>query len=338
MANIKLSVSLIGREVERLFSETTVSHGEVYENPVFGTHFVYGVDPIEPQKEAAHRRLVAREWFALNSPADAPPLPTNERERQCCKWTGRPLDFFVAQFARSLWDRCDVKEHASFADYVSGVLWEHENGAAGSRLPHSSEVIAELKRRFPPRKLEGLSCFCWSRPGRKKGVSSKESREMKKLAARIRGEDDAVGYLGKFPAEVAFVIARNVEKTLAIRWETEQEEMVRRGDPREVACMTGMDKRELDYAIARIPPDVQSDAAAEQHVIRLLANLSPDWAWWVAHLVADYEEAKFERSKPSSTECRPGQNMGGAKLDQNAAIPNAVRRAMALAESFLRSS
>ena len=299
---------------------------------------VYGIEPIEPQKEAARRRLVAREWFALNSPADAPPLPTNERERQYCKWAAGPLDFFVAQYARSLWDRCDVKEHASFADYVSGVLWEHENGAAGSRLPHSSEVIAELKRRFPPRKLEGLSCFCWSSPGRKKGLSSKESREMKKLAARIRAEDDAVGYLGNFPPEVAFVIARNVEKTLAIRWETEQEEMVRRGDPREVARTTGRHKRELDYAIARIPPDVQSDAAAEQHVIRLLANLSPDWAWWVAHLVADYEEAKFERSKRSSTECRPGQNMGGAKLDQNAAIPNAVSRAMALAESFYKAA
>ena len=72
---------------------------------------------------------------------------------------------------------------------------------------------------------------------------------MKKLAARIRAEDDAVGYLGIFPAEVAFVIARNVEKTLAIRWETEQEEMVRRGDPREVACMTAGDKRELDDAM-----------------------------------------------------------------------------------------
>jgi hypothetical protein len=329
MANIKLSESLIGREVERLFSETTASHGEVYENPVLGTHFVYGVDPIEPQKEAAYRAFLAREWFALNSPADAPPLPTNERERQYCKWAAGPLDFFVAQYARSLWDRCDVKEHASFADYVSGVLWEHENGAAGSRLPHSSQVIAELKRRFPPRKLDGLSCFCWSRPGRKKGLSSKESREMKKLAARIRAEDDAVRYLGKFPPEVAFVIARNVEKTLAIKWDAEQEEMIRRGDPREVLCMTDTDKRNLDHAVARIPPDIQSDAAAEQHVIRLLAKLSPDGAWWVAHLVADYEKSKYERSKRSPTECKPDR----AKLDQNAAIPNAVRRAEALAES-----
>ena len=157
---------------------------------------------------------------------------------------------------------------------------------------------------------------------RKKGSSSKES-----LVARIRAEYDAVEYLSKLPPGVALVVARNVEKTLAITWEAEQEEMIRRGDPREVLCMTDRDKRNLDDAVARIPPDAQSDAAAEQHVIRLLANLSLDCAWWVAHLVSDFEEAKFESSKLSSTECMPGQNMGGAKLD-------AVSRAVALAESF----
>jgi hypothetical protein len=121
---------------------------------------------------------------------------------------------------------------------------------------------------------------------------------------------------------------------LAIWWEAEQEDMIRRGDPRKVLCMTEGDKRNLDHAVARVPPDIRSDAAAEEHVIRLLANLSPDEAWWVAHLVADFEEAKLESSKPSSTECKPDQNMEGAKLDQNPAIPKAVRRAMALAESF----
>ena len=120
------------------------------------------------------------------------------------------------------------------------------------------------------------------------------------------------------------VVARNVEKTLAITWEAEQEEMIRRGDPREVLCMTDRDKRNLDDAVARIPPDAQSDAAAEQHVIRLLANLSPDGAWWVAHLVADFEEAKIENDR----------NMEGAKLHQIAARPDAVSRAKALAESF----
>jgi hypothetical protein len=156
---------------------------------------------------------------------------------------------------------------------------------------------------------------------RKKDSSSKKS------PSSIRVEFDAMGYLSKFPPEVALVVARKVERMLAISWEAEQEEMIRRGDPRKVLCMTDGDKRDLDDAVARVPPDIQSNAAAEEHVIRLLANLSPDEAWWVAHLVADFEEAKFANSKLSSTECRPDQNMGGAKLDP-------VSRAMALAESF----
>jgi hypothetical protein len=75
---------------------------------------------------------------------------------------------------------------------------------------------------------------------RKKGSSSKES-----LVARIRAEYDAMGYLSKFPPEVAFIVARNVEKTLAIGWEAEQEEMIRRGDPREVLCMTEREISEI---------------------------------------------------------------------------------------------
>jgi hypothetical protein len=141
---------------------------------------------------------------------------------------------------------------------------------------------------------------------------------------RIGAEFDAIRYLSKFPPEVALVVARNVEMKLAIRWEAEQEEMIRRGDPREVFWMTERDKRNLDHAVAQIPPDIQSDAAAEQYVIRLVANLSPDEAWWVAHRVADFEEAKFvadvkeakfENSELSSIE---------SKLD--AGIPNAAPR------------
>jgi hypothetical protein len=166
MANVKLSQTLIGREVERLFSETTASHGEVYENPVTGGRFVYGIEPIEPQKEAACRALLAREWFAVNGPADAPQLPITYEEREYLKWrTGRPLDYVVAQFARSLGTHYDVTEHPSFSEFVSGLLWDHDNG--GSGLPLSAEGLAELKRRYPPQKLEGLSSYSWSRPTRK---------------------------------------------------------------------------------------------------------------------------------------------------------------------------
>ena len=164
------------------------------------------------------------------------------------------------------------------------------------------------------------------------------SKQPDEILAKLHAEDDAVRRLEYLDPAVALATARNVERALANRWAAEQEEMIGRGDPREVLCMTDRDKRNLDDAVARIPRGVQADATAEQHVIRLLANLSPDGAWWVAHLVADYEESKYERSKRSSTECRPGQNMGGAKLDQKAAIPNAVRRAEALAESFYKAA
>ena len=62
-----------------------------------------------------------------------------------------------------------MKEHPSFADYVSGVLWEHENVEGGGQLPNSPEQLAEMKNRFPPRELEGMdSDFSWYPPKRKK--------------------------------------------------------------------------------------------------------------------------------------------------------------------------
>jgi hypothetical protein len=132
---------------------------------------------------------------------------------------------------------------------------------------------------------------------------SKKFRERDKLlCAAMRAEDDAVRYLDKFTPEVASVVARNVEMTLANRWEAEQAEMIRRGDPREVAAITEKHKQELDYAMARIPRNARSDAAAEQHVIQLLRKLPPDDAWWAAHKAANYLEGEFKRSKLSLTD------------------------------------
>jgi hypothetical protein len=179
MEPVKLSETLVGREVERLFGENPGSHGGQYENPVTGGRFIYGVDPIAPQKDAACRALLAREWFALNRPADAPQLPITYEEREYLKWrTGRPLDYVVAQFARSLGTHYDVTEHPSFSEFVSGLLWDHDN--SGSGLPLSAEGLAELKRRYPPQKLEGLSSYSWSRPTRK---------NRKKKGGRLRNRD-----------------------------------------------------------------------------------------------------------------------------------------------------
>jgi hypothetical protein len=129
----------------------------------------------------------------------------------------------------------------------------------------------------------------------------KWSDKQKLILASMHAEDNAVEYLGDFSPEVAFVVARNVEAKLAAKWEAEQEEMIRRGDPREVFNITARDKKDLTYAVARIPPGARSDPAAEQHLIDLLAKLPPDRAWWVAHLVAKHEEREYEFSKFQTT-------------------------------------
>jgi hypothetical protein len=119
--------------------------------------------------------------------------------------------------------------------------------------------------------------------------SKKFQERDKLLCAAMRAEDDAVRYLDKFTPEVASVVARNVEMTLANRWEREQAEMIRRRDPREVAAITEEHKQERNWLMARIPPNARSDAAAERYVIQLLSKLPPDDAWWAAFKVARYQ-------------------------------------------------
>ena len=67
MDTINLAETLIGREVERLFNESPARYGDHCTNPVTGQGYVRGVDPIAPQKEAAYRALLAREWFAFTA-------------------------------------------------------------------------------------------------------------------------------------------------------------------------------------------------------------------------------------------------------------------------------
>ena len=138
--------------------------------------FVYGLDPIKKQKEAAYRRLLVRDYFALNRPADAPLMPTDEGDRRYAKYAGGLLGFITAHFIWSIERQDDLRVHPSFADFVSGMLWQHENNVEGCSLPYfPPEQLAELKRRFPPRKLEGLDCFSW-RPPRGQNRAKKNRR------------------------------------------------------------------------------------------------------------------------------------------------------------------
>ena len=154
-----------------------------------------------------------------------------------------------------------------------------------------------------------------------------QARERLLLAA-MRAEDAAVAYLHKFDPAVALATACSVERTLAIKWEAEQEEMRRRRDPRKVMCLTDRQRSELDCASARVPQGVYPDAAAEYQLLQILKDLPPDRAWWVSHLVVRYEDHQFQLSKSRSAECRLDQS-----IDMAIQVPDTIRRAAARMES-----
>jgi hypothetical protein len=118
--------------------------------------------------------------------------------------------------------------------------------------------------------------------------------------ALLHAEDQAVAYLHKFDPAVAFATACSVEQILGIKWETEQEEMRRRRDPRKVMEISSTRVRELEAALASLPQGVYSDAAAEHQLLQILEDLPPDRAWWVSHLVVRYQDAQFRRSQLSA--------------------------------------
>lgn len=119
---------------------------------------------------------------------------------------------------------------------------------------------------------------------------SNKLRQMDEVFARLAAEDRAVVHLGKFPPQVALATALSVELSLATSWEEEQNERIRQRDPRDVVQIMPSDMQQLNAALDKIPPNIRSDAAAEQHVIDLLVDFPPDWAWWIAHKVAKWAE------------------------------------------------
>jgi hypothetical protein len=163
---------------------------------------------------------------------------------------------------------------------------------------------------------------------RRRKSRQSQARE-KLLLAPMRAEDDAVAYLHKLDPAVALATACSVEQTLAIKWEAEQEEMRRRRNPRKVMCLTDRQRGELDSAIARVPPGVHPDPAAEHLLLQILKDLPPDRAWWVSHLVVRYENHQFQLSKSRSTECRLDQS-----IDMAIQIPDTILRAAARMESW----
>jgi hypothetical protein len=152
------SNSLIAREVDRLFAELNAKPGECCGNPVAGGGFVWGLDPIAQQKKEAIVRLLAREWFAVNGPPDAPPFPLSSNDVEDYR-IARGLKGIVGFYARSLSRQgYDVQKHPSFDDFARGLM------AINTGL-WGIEKDAQLRMRFPPRPLEGMtpSAF-WAPP------------------------------------------------------------------------------------------------------------------------------------------------------------------------------
>jgi len=183
----------IARLVDELFSSRDwcgrlPRYGELFTNPVTGGNFVYGDDPIEPQKETARRALLAREHFArVGFPSELQPLPLSSQEISDRKyaWAWRPpllggsdefraLAFISSRFADSLESNdWDYKRHPSFDDYVRGVLASKHPDL--DSLPGSEGFdFFALHKKYPLRPLPGLqldSHLTWRPPARTRRVA-----------------------------------------------------------------------------------------------------------------------------------------------------------------------
>ena len=137
--------SIIEKEIDRLFDNPEAAHM----NPVNGA-INWAREPIEPQKKAAIVPLLAREWFAVYGPPDAPCLPISHVDKEDYRNAGG-LKAVVGYYARSL-DRqnYDFRRHPPFEDFVCGLM-SLTTGRA------SIDNDENLKRRFPPRPLAGMT-------------------------------------------------------------------------------------------------------------------------------------------------------------------------------------
>jgi hypothetical protein len=149
-----MKTSIIKDYIDQLFRDAKPEHGQLCENPVHGGLWLVGEDPIAPQKDAARRALVAREWFYVHGPKDAPPLPLSGIEQGQLRYRD-PLGHLVTDFARSLeandWK---INNHPSFEDFARAVL-------ASELAPDFTRKNPTLLKRYPPRPLPGMDGQVW---------------------------------------------------------------------------------------------------------------------------------------------------------------------------------
>jgi len=134
--------------VDRLFREAPDRLNSTRQNPVTGSSWVSGVDRPGPQKRAACRALVAREWFAWDNPGISP-LPLSYAEREKLKGKSA-VDYIVSVYARSLaTQKYRTAIHPRFRDYARGVM-------ASPFTPDFIKHDPAILKDYPPRPLGGL--------------------------------------------------------------------------------------------------------------------------------------------------------------------------------------
>ena len=169
--------SWIEIEVDRLFDKMGTARGCVCQNPINSANFVWGRDPIEPQKRDAVLALLARAHFSFAGPSDAPSLPLSHDEIEDAR-NARGLTGVVGFYARSLALRqWNLREHPSFVDFVCGLM------ASNSGI-WNFEKDVQLQRRFPALQFEGMGRdLCWRPPGERAQITASYNRSKVRSAA-----------------------------------------------------------------------------------------------------------------------------------------------------------
>jgi len=138
----------VSEQVERLFDQADDRYEKIRTNPVTGTTWVPGIDPLAPQKRMARAALLAQEQFRGRGPAGIE-LPLSYEERERLRAEGS-IEYVMSCFARSVADNdFKLEGHPSFEEYARGFL-------ASPNAPPSIKADVDLLKRYSPKPLAGL--------------------------------------------------------------------------------------------------------------------------------------------------------------------------------------
>ena len=144
--------TFITQEVRSAFQNIHHSpKGADCENPVTGSKFIKGLDPIRPQLVDAQRALNARRWFAITAPPDLLPLPVGDECHAC-----KQQDYGGPGHAKALYS-CSLKTlgydiHAmpDINTFMAGLLALTQLGE------FFRDKHPEFMKRWPPEPLAGM--------------------------------------------------------------------------------------------------------------------------------------------------------------------------------------